>query len=55
MSEEEWIKYVDTGRVSHDTIKDIVKKIKSNEILSLRFISIYNSYAELIEVLLKIK
>lgn len=53
MSDKEWKKYVDTGEVSYDTIKDIVNRIKKGETLGIRDLAVYNSNADMIEVLLR--
>jgi len=55
MTDKEWKHYVDTGKVSYNTIKDIVERIKNGETLGIKDLAIYNSNADMIEVLLKKK
>mgnify|MGYP003624345528 CR=1 FL=1 len=52
MNDEDWKKYVDTGKVSYKTIMSIVNRIKKGEVLGVYDMAIYSSNAEMIEVLL---
>ena len=52
MNDEDWKKYVDTGKVSYKIIMSIVNRIKKGEALGVYDIAVYSSNAEMIEVLL---
>lgn len=53
ISNQDWKRYVDTGKVSGKVLMDIVKRIKEGEILGTRELAIYMSHGEIIEGLLK--
>jgi hypothetical protein len=55
MSEQDWAwnNYVETGKVSVDILKDMVKIIKSGGILSVKYLSIYKTHSNIIEIMLK--
>jgi len=47
--QEDWNKYIDTGEISIEIIKEIAERIKSGANLDLKDLQVYQTHAELIE------
>jgi|TARA_R110002096_G_scaffold421146_1_gene626666 hypothetical protein len=55
ISNQEWEKYVNTGKISLRAIQEIVSGLKRGAPLNGRQLAIYMSNSDMIETLLKLK
>ena len=50
---KDWDRYIDTGKLELKYVKDLVDRIKKGERLNLQDLQVYQTHADIIEVLLK--